>query len=209
MVGDVIQLKAHHYLPAQEIVESISASLQDKYVLSISGESGCGKSTLSIAIKDTLEDKGFKTFILHMDDYFYLPPASNHNNRLKDIRNVGEHEVNLKELQNHVDLFKSGELSITKPLVHYKENEIREETIDLSRINIIIIEGTYTATINVDKKVFMLRNYKDTLQARIERARDPLTPFVEQVLEIEHQIIQKYEDIADILIDKNYGVIIK
>ena len=51
----------------------------------------------------------------------------------------------------------------------------------------MIVEGTYTPLLKVDLKIFMERNYHDTLKNRIERARDPLTPFVESVLEIESE----------------------
>jgi uridine kinase len=206
MIGDVIQLKPHHYEPAHKIVESIMSKLSSRHTIAISGESGCGKSTLSVALKDTFDKEGLKSFILHMDDYFILPPATNHNNRLKSLDNVGPQEVKLDLLQSHLNAFKNGERTLTKPLVHYKENEIRSEQIDFTGIDILIVEGTYTLGIEVDTKIFMTRNYKDTLQARIERARDPLTPFVEQVLEIEHNIIKKFEEVADILVDKEYDV---
>jgi uridine kinase len=206
MIGDVIQLKPHHYEPAHKIVESIMSKLSSRHTIAIAGESGCGKSTLSIALKDTIDKRGLKAFILHMDDYFILPPATNHNNRLASLSNVGPHEVKLDLLQSHLNAFKNGEKTLTKPLVHYKENEIRSEQIDFTDIDILIIEGTYTLGIQVDSKIFMTRNYKDTLQARMERARDPLTPFVEQVLEIEHNIIKKFEAVADVIVDKEYDI---
>ncbi len=206
MIGDKLELKPHHYIPAKQVFDYIESNLESKYCIAIGGESGCGKSTLAVALKDIIEENGKKVFIFHMDDYFFLPPTSNHNQRLSDISCVGPQEVNLKLLQQNIDDIKEGATIIEKPLVHYKENEIRSEQINFENYEVIIIEGTYTLTLEVDLKIFMQSNYKDTHQKRIERARDPMSPFVESVLEIEHNIIKKFVDAADILIDKNYHI---
>ena len=188
MIGDKLILQPYHLPPAKDIYAAIAEQLQeaDKSVITIGGESGCGKSTLSIALKSVLEEAGLPTFTIHMDDYFHLPPTSNHNQRLEDINHVGPQEVNLSLLQEHVDAVLNNEVEIIKPLIHYKENARRREIFYPADFKVILVEGTYVTQLsNIDMKVFMTRNYKDTLAARIERARDPLEPFIEQVLEIE------------------------
>lgn len=206
MIGDNLTVKEHHLIPARAIYNFIADNIDEHFTISIGGESGCGKSTLSVALKQVLEEHAYRVILFHMDDYFHLPPASNHQNREKDLKNVGPHEVNLSLLQEHIDAFKRGETDITKPLVHYAENEIIQEKVGFSDYNILIVEGTYTPLLNVDLKIFMERNYHDTLQNRIERARDPLTPFVESVLEIEHNIIKQFAANTQIMVDKNYGI---
>lgn len=206
MIGDNLTVMPHHLIPAHAIFNFIASNIDDHYTISIGGESGCGKSTLAVALKQVLEERGYHAILLHMDDYFHLPPASNHHNREIDLKNVGPHEVNLALLQAHVDAFKNGQSSIQKPLVHYTENEIRQEELDFADFKIMIVEGTYTPLLKVDLKIFMERNYHDTLKNRIERARDPLTPFVESVLEIEHNIIRQFAANTQILVDKNYDI---
>ena len=206
MIGDKISLQPHHLLPASAIVNTILPELSDGYTIAIAGESGCGKSTLALALQSCLIEKGYKSFVFHMDDYFHLPPTSNHNNRLLTLNNVGPHEVNLTLLQEHILEAKLRPHALKKPLVFYQENEIKEEEVDFSEINIIIVEGTYTMLLEVDKRVFINRTYKDTVQNRIERARDPLSPFVEQVLEIEHKIISSQISKANIIVDANYEI---
>jgi uridine kinase len=206
MIGDKLTLQPKHLIPAKEIYNHLSDKIKGKYTIAIGGESGCGKSTLAVAIKEIFGKEGLNIFIFHMDDYFLLPPTSNHNQRLWSLTHVGPQEVNLELLQKHIDAFKNKNHTITKPLVHYKENEIRSEQIDLTHYDIILIEGTYTLSLDVDTKIFMERNYKDTLQDRINRARDPLTPFVESVLEIEHNIISRYIDNANIIVNKDYSI---
>jgi uridine kinase len=209
MIGDNISLKPHHFIPAKAIYDYLNEKIGNKFTIALGGESGCGKSTLSAALGTVMEENGLKVGLIHIDDYFKLPPHTNHLNRERDLANVGMHEVNMEKLQKDIDAFKSDTVSIIKPLVHYQNNEILEENFEFSNINVLIIEGTYTLALDVDCKIFMLRNYKDTLSARIERGRDPITPFVENVLEIEHEIISKFEQKANFVIQKDYSVEIK
>lgn len=210
MVGDKLILKPYHLPPARDIFSLIKDNLEAKqkpYFLSICGESGCGKSTLAISVKEVLSQNGYKSFILHMDDYFHLPPTSNHLQRLEDINHVGPQEVDLELLQNHIDEIRNGSQEIIKPLIHYKENDKRSEIFNPTEYEVIIVEGTYVSLLeNIDTKIFMLRNYIDTWEDRVNRARDPITPFIEDVLKIEHTIIKKYKENAHLLVDNDYNV---
>lgn len=210
MIGDIVEVKPHHLPPAQKILELTGDALeqsQEVFAISVGGESGSGKSTLSLAIKKVLEKKGYHAFIFHLDDYFKLPPEDNHEQRVADISNVGPHEVNLELLQEHIDQVKAGTHQLKKPLVHYRENQIRDVIVEFDDLDVVIVEGTYATMLqHVDCKVFMLRNYLDTHEARAKRARDPMLPFIEEVLKIEHEILQKHSPMADILVDKHYNV---
>ncbi|HRG20713.1 MAG TPA: adenylyl-sulfate kinase [Saprospiraceae bacterium] len=206
MIGDKVQLNEKYLHPARLIYEKYQDIIKPGFTLSIAGESGSGKSTLALALQHVLLENGCKAMVLHMDDYFKLPPTSNHNMRLKDIAWVGPGEVHLDVLQNHLEAFKSGVLEIEKPLVYYAENEIKSETLDISGTDVLLIEGTYTASLQVDLSIFINRTYRDTFADRVKRARDPITPFVEQVLEIEHEIIARQGIAANVIIDKNFEI---
>ena len=196
--------------PAYTILSHLASDIENFegiYCINISGESGCGKSTLALALEAVLKEKGLNAYIFHMDDYFILPPASNHQNRVLSFDNVGPHEVNLTLLQENIDDVKAGKRNIEKPLVHYDENKIEYIHVNLDKIKIILVEGTYTSLLqNVDTKIFIDRSYKDTLDQRRERAREPITPFIESVLDIEHRIISSHKHFASIIIDKKYQV---
>ncbi len=72
---------------------------------------------------------------------------------------------------------------------------------DIEGVNVVIAEGTYTTTIeNADFKVFIDRNYKQTKKSRLARLRDPATDFLEKVLAIEHEIISRHKDLADVVV---------
>jgi len=210
MIGDKLILQPYHFPPAKEIVDITIPHIEsdhNSYFISIGGESGCGKSTLAVALKTELEKKGHSTFVLHMDDYFHLPPTTNHDQRIEDINHVGPQEVDMEQLQIHINEIRAGVHELIKPLVHYKENEIRREIFYPKDHKVFIVEGTYVTQLsNIDTKIFMNRDYKETLPERIARARDPLSPFVEEVLEIEHQIIKQQIIAAHILVNKDYEV---
>jgi len=213
MIHDIINIKPQHYETAKQILPYLLPEMLDskkKFCISIAGESGSGKSVASICLRELLLQEGIRTLVFHQDDYFYYPPVSNHQKRTEDISWVGINEVNFPLLQAHVDSFKAGITVVEKPLVHYKDNLIHQETLTLSNIQVLIVEGTYTSLLDsLDKRIFMSRNYHETYEQRKSRGRDVMDEFVEKVLDIEHNIISKHKDFADIIVDKNYNVALK
>jgi uridine kinase len=142
-----------------------------------------------------------------MDDYFFLPPISNHAARLENNSHIGKQEVDLIKLQTNIHSFLINEEQITKPLVYYKENTIGSESIQFENNQILIIEGTYVFSLdNINYRVFMDRNYLETKLHRDARARDEQSDFVESVLAIEHEIIISSRDTANCIIHKNFSV---
>lgn len=212
MIGDKIHLTEKYIKTAEEIVNLLSAKSGfgsgNKSVIGIGGESGCGKSVTAFALQKVLTEKGLKSIVLQMDDYFKLPPRSNHENREKDLKNVGQHEVDLSLLAENINDFKNGKSFTQKPLVDYKDNSISKENLEFENIEFLVVEGTYILKLdNFDHKIFIDRNYKDTFENRMNRNRDEKSDFVEKVLEIEHNIIKTFKDKADYILDKNYQIL--
>ncbi|MGY6562426.1 MAG: uridine kinase family protein [Luteibaculaceae bacterium] len=208
MIGDIINIKPQYYQTAKDIIALVNPSFFDeKRVVAVAGESGSGKSVTAICLQAELLQIGIESVILHQDDYFILPPKSNHAARVEDISRVGPQEVNLPILQEHVDSFGKGEERIEKPLINYKEDTILKEIVNISPYQVIIIEGTYTFLLNhLDLLIFMERTYIETLENRKLRGREPYSQFIEDVLKIEHEIIAQALRKADILIKKDYSV---
>lgn len=206
MIGDVIHIKPEYLRTAADILKMCGPDyFSQKRIVLIAGESGSGKSVTAISLQKELLKTGVDALVLHQDDYFHLPPASNHAAREADISRVGPQEVDLALLQAHLDAFANGDTHITKPLVHYKENQILQETLNIAPYRVLIIEGTYALLLaRADLHIFMERNYRDTLPNRKARMRDVASEFVEQVLEVEHGIIAPMVEKAHILIRKNY-----
>ncbi len=210
MIGDNIKLNEEYLNLGYQIFNLIQPTLdvENVTVILIGGESGSGKSTLAYSLKEVLGKNQRPSLILHMDDYFFLPPETNHQARLKDISHVGPQEVNINLMEDHILKAKSRANSIAKPLVNYEQNDIGSEIINAEEISVIIAEGTYGMLIKEGQlRIFLTRNYKDTRQDRVARNRDSIVPFNEKVLEMEHKLIHNHKSLADIIVTKDFQAI--
>jgi uridine kinase len=211
MIGDKLIIKEKHRRAAEQIVERIIPRLRTSdriYTITIAGESGSGKSETGRAVADVLIRRGFHTVVLQQDDYFVHPPKTNDRTRREDVGWVGMQEVRLDLLDEHLARARAGAERIEKPLVVYGEDRITEETVSLAGVAAVVAEGTYTTALeNVDTRVFIDLTYLETLQSRLERAREAQDDFLETVLDIEHRIISAQRSRADYIIDKAYEVV--
>lgn len=210
MIGDNNQLKSAYVQTALEIYHAIGElikSSSSKLVIGIAGESGSGKTITSLALKEVLEAEGKPTQIVHMDDFFHLPPASNHAARVANISQVGPQEVNLDLLENLIIDFKANQSTIHQPLVNYTMNTIYSKKWNAQNYEVLIVEGTYTLFLeNLNVRLFIDRNYNETKEDRLARGRDIANDFVEQVLAIEHKIIQQQKRNCDLRILADFTV---
>jgi uridine kinase len=210
MLGDVIQIKPEYFTTSVKIAEVWKNQCKElkRSVIGIAGESGSGKSVTAVCLQKSLHEMGVKALILHMDDYFHLPPSSNHQRRLESLDNVGKHEVNLSLLEENILSFKDGVEAMTVPVVNYKLNSILSEIIPSQGYDVLIIEGTYTFFIeNLDFKIYMDRTFEQTREQRASRAREEMSDFIESVLALEHAIIRPTKIDADVVVDVNYQVV--
>lgn len=187
---------------ADAIIQSWHISGDKPLAISIAGESGCGKTTLGQAMDQLLTSMGYSILLLHQDDYFRLPPKQNHAQRLADFSQIGIDEVDLDLLNNQIKQVKEREAtSLVIPVMNWITDTREFRTVDVSDVDIILVDGTYTTLLNdVDVKVFMTATYKETKMARIGRNRETITDFIEKVLEKEHGIISSHRDKADLLV---------
>ncbi|MFB6290449.1 MAG: hypothetical protein ABEJ25_01795 [Candidatus Bipolaricaulia bacterium] len=207
MLGDELVIKDHHTERARKIATILEErfSGEDNFVITVAGESGSGKSELATEIARINEENQLPTGILQQDDYFVFPPKTNHEMRKKNIDQVGTYEVKLDFLDSNLRSFKLGTDSVYKPLVDYKADKITTEVKEVGKFRALIAEGTYTTTLTfADFRIFIDRNYRDTYEDRKRRGRDKLEPFIEDVLEREHEIISSHKDRADLLITSDY-----
>ncbi len=210
MRGDIIIVGDHHRTAAAAIFAFLEPRIRSSphpYRITVAGESGSGKSETAEAIADACRAHGLEPFVLQQDDYFVLPPRSNDRRRREDISWVGTDEVRMDLLDEHLKAARRRSPGITKPLIDYEADRIGEETVDLSACDVVIAEGTYTTLLaHAEFRVFIARTRLDTLEARRERAREPIEPFLERVLEIEHRIIAPHREVADAIIDRDYEI---
>ncbi len=205
MIGDKLVIKPHHTARAVEIAGYLEQRIRAPFAMTVAGESGAGKSEVAAEIARLLTDKGIKSGILQQDDYFVFPPKTNHEMRRYNIEQVGLYEVKLDFMESNLRSFKRGESPIYKPLVIFDEDRITTEEMDVADLGVLIAEGTYTTSLKfADFRVFIDRDYRQTLESRKERARDKFEPFIEQVLEREHRIISEHKTLADAIISPDF-----
>jgi uridine kinase len=210
MRGDVIIVEEHHRRAARAIVDRLGDEVRGRErttTITVAGESGSGKSETGKALKEAFEAEGIRAAVLQQDDYFVLPPKTNDRRRREEISWVGTQEVQLDLLDDHLRAAKEGEKRITKPLIIYEDDRVTEEELPLEDVQVLIAEGTYTTLLEeADHRIFIDRDYHQTLEARKRRGRERIEPFIEQVLEIEHGIISESKSRADIVISNEYEV---
>jgi uridine kinase len=207
VIGDKLNIKPKHTKAATAVLDLIG-TVAPGATFTVAGQSGAGKSETAAEIARLLEERGLKTFVFGQDDYFFYPPKTNHNRRVDDIEWVGTQEVNLPLLGEHLAHFKNAPNRVLeKPLVVFDEDRITTEKVDLSPFDVAIAEGTYTTLLdNVDYKVFIDRNYFDTLDDRRERGREKIDDFSEQIMKIEDGIISRHAALADFIVNKDFSV---
>ena len=212
MRGDVIIVEEHHRSAAEAIAPTLLTAIAaagGKYTITVAGESGSGKSETATAIAEVLEEAGISSVILQQDDYFVYPPKANDAERRKDISWVGTQEVKIDLLSKHMKAFLDGADVIEKPLVDYATDSVGEEAFAFGDAQVAIAEGTYTSLVeHVNTRVFIARDFNQTLEHRRKRNRDAseLDEFTEEVLKIEHGIISGYHASANIIVNPDYSV---
>jgi len=178
-----------------------------RHVIGIAGESGSGKSVTADELARACNTAGVRSLVLNQDNYFQLPPRTNHEHRIESLANVGPHEVNMALIASHIAAFRAGERAVVAPLVDYPGNRFLTQTLDFSMTDLLIVEGTYALQLpSLDSRIFLEATHADTEARRRARARDIDAPIVAQVLAIEHEMISSQAEHADILIDANFRV---
>ncbi len=208
MIGDKLVIEKHHTERAAEIIGLLAEHLEAsrRLTLSVAGESGAGKSELAYEIYRQLNEQGVPSGVLQQDDYFVFPPKTNHEMRRRNLEQVGPYEVKLDFLDSNLRSFKRGESPIYKPLVIYDEDRVTREEMEVDGLVVLIAEGTYTTLLELaDVRVFIDRDYHQTLEARKRRARDKWEPFIQDVLEREHEIIFRHLALADLVVAEDFG----
>jgi len=212
MKGDKLIIRDEHRRAARNLLRLLSPCIteaQNSFIVTIAGESGSGKSEIAAVLVQLLSKKMHtSSIILQQDDYFVYPPKTNAKMRRRDIGHVGISEVRLDVLDDNLNEILKGRNKIKKPLVIFDEDRITHDTVNLEGIKVVIVEGTYTTLLkNVHQHVFIDRTYVDTRERRKERAREEQDLYLEQILEIEHNIIAGHKAYADIIITRTYEAV--
>lgn len=176
-------------------------------VIGVAGESGSGKSITAVALAQVCAEAGIASATLHQDDYFRLPPRTNHEHRRASLAHVGPHEVELDRLAAQIAAFRAGEVAVEGPLVDYPNDRFVSQRHVFAGRALLIVEGTYVLRLpDLDVRLFLEATHEHTRDRRRRRARDLHEPFVDEVLAIEHALIAPQRDLADLVIAEDFTI---
>ena len=210
--ADTVPPPAHRVLAAALIhslrMQRALGARNDRTVVAVAGESGSGKSVTALCLARALNAEGILTTVLHQDDYFHRPPATNHAYRVANLDSVGPQEVNMALLSEHVAAFREGAAVVTVPTVDYEADRFVPQQRSFASCSVLIVEGTYVlAHVHADVRIFLQATSEDSRERRRVRNRDIDAPIVDQVLAIEHSIVARQAERADILIDRDFHIV--
>lgn len=193
---------------AERLVRRHGVGAATRTVIGIAGESGSGKSVTAANLARALEARGIATGFLNQDDYFHLPPRSNHLHRVEDVAaRIGPQEVNLDLLAMHVADFRAARDRVAAPRVDWHANEFLTREIDFSPLAALVVEGTYVLNLrDLDVRIFLEATHEDTRERRRLRGRDIVDPVIDEILALEHRIIARQADRADVVIDREFVI---
>lgn len=204
MIGDTLEFTDYHREAARRILPLLRPRVtKTPLVVTVAGESGSGKTGAAHCLAQALhEEEGLAVIVLSQDDYFRLPPISNHARRVEDLAWVGPGEVRLDLMGQHcLALCEEDPAEVVKPLIFYQENRIDEERVAAGCWDLVVAEGTYVTLLEeADFRAFIDHPYTASRPGRLARGREADDPFIEEVLAIEHRIISAHASRADVIL---------
>lgn len=208
MLGDVLLIDERHVRAAEQLLARLLERRAEKLVVAVAGESGTGKSEIAHVLARGLKGRGRPAKILHLDDYYRIPPAKRAAWRSDNgVQAVGEGEIDWDLLAAHLDAFRLG-AGITLPCIDLLTDQIDDLTTSFADIRVAIVEGVYAlATPGAELRVLIDLTYHDTRKAELARAKEAQTELRRQVLEREHQVVQGLRDRANLWITREFEVV--
>jgi uridine kinase len=202
MLNDLVNIHSKHEEAAGTIYERIAPELKDKYIVTISGEVASGKCEIAQVLARMYKKDGKKVKIIHMDDYYLVPPEERTDWRKKNgIDKIGYDEYDLIRINQNIDDFRNNQKS-SLPSVDLITLQVDEIITDFKDIDILIINGLYSIMLDKsDIKVFVELTYKETIKDQIAERKEELDEFRLKVLEREHQVVQSLKPGADFYVD--------
>lgn len=207
MLGDVLLITDDHRKAARQIVSRLGEIKSDKMVIAIGGESGAGKSELAHLVARGVKDKGELAKILHIDNYYKVPPPERTAwRKAHGIESVGLSEVDWDLLSWHITGFRGSKEAVL-PCIDLLTDQIDRLITSFEGIKYLIVEGLYPLNIDADLRIFIDLTYHETKRAQIVRGKEPQTEWRWQVLEREHQVVRSLRSLADLIVTRDFKVV--
>jgi uridine kinase len=207
MLGDILLITDNHRKAAEQIVSRLAGIKSDKMVIAVGGESGAGKSELAHVVSRRLKERGELAKILHIDNYYEVPPPERTEWRKKHgLESIGLSEIDWDLLNWHIAGFRGSKEAVL-PCIDLLTDQIDKLITTFEGIKYLIVEGLYPLKADADLKIFIDLTYHETKRAQIVRGKEPQTEWRWQVLEREHQVVQALRPLADLIVTKDFEVV--
>lgn len=207
MLGDVLLITDNHKKAAAQIVDRLSTFESDKTVIAVGGESGSGKSELAHMISRRLKERGELAKILHIDNYYKVPPQDRTEWRKKSgTESIGLSEIDWDLIDQNITEFRESREAVL-PCIDLLTDQIDKLITHFEGIKYLIVEGLYPLKVDADLKIFIDLTYHETKKAQIVRGKEPQNEFRLQVLQREHVVVQSLRPLADLLVTKDFDVV--
>ena len=222
MPGDKIQITDSHFIRANTIfpylLEDLKSLKGQRFVISVYGGSGVGKSEIGSILGHYCELAGFGAYVLSGDNYPLRIPEENDRERQRVFRRGGREalkdylgglqEIDFAQINQILDFFKRGALSIGLKRMGRTTDDISHELVDFSKVSILIIEWTHgnnPLLKGVDFPIFLYSTPEQTMAHRISRGRDKGidSPFVKTVLDIEQEKLSSQAESSRLIVGKD------
>ncbi len=202
MLNDVVTIETKHTNAATTLFDRVIRDRKPKFIVTISGEVGTGKCEIAHELGRKLLEEGISVKLLHMDNYYHIPPRERQEWRIKHgLDKIGYEEYDWKTINQNIDDFRMNKRSVL-PTVDLFTQTVDQLHSDFQGIDMLIIEGLYSIKINQsDLRVFIELTYEDTWDEQLLTRKEVLDDFRKKVLEQEHKAVQSLKGFADFYID--------
>jgi len=212
MLGDILLIQEKHKKAGALIIEHILKHKTSRMIVAISGESGSGKSELTHVIAKGLRAHGIFAKPFHTDNYYNTDPLLRRAWRSeKGIENVvGYGEYLWDEIHATIEDFKQGKKS-EMPCVDLVTEQVDRLITDFSTVDMLIVDGLYAIKLDEpDLRIFIDLTYLETKEkhSKDSRGKEVMDEVRWATLEQEHKMAQALKPRADIVINKDYQVVI-
>ena len=193
-------------------VRQLSFTLRRGETLAIVGESGSGKSELAHVIAKLLRKDGIITKSIHTDNYYNTHPLERRAWRLREGigKVVGYNEYLWDVIDKNLDDFRNGRFS-EMPCVDLVTEQVDKLITNFGEVDMLLVDGLYAIKAeNVDLRIFIELTYQETKEKHVKdtRGKEVMDEVRWAVLEQEHKMVQALKPLADILVTKEYKVVI-
>ena len=202
MLNDVVTIEKKHTNAAITLFDRVVRDRKTKFIVTISGEVGAGKCEIAHELGRKLLETGISVKLLHMDNYYHIPPLERQEWRKKNgLEKVGYDEYDWNKINQNIDDYRLNKKSIL-PVVDLFTQKVDQLHTDFNGIEVLIIEGLYSIKINQsDLRVFIELTYEDTWEEQELTHKEVLDDFRREVLKHEHKAVQSLKSEADFYID--------